>query len=1010
MRFNSIQFKLPLIIALGFLVTTLLVVLIVNQQVTSVINQSQEAEYRQKLQTILRVIENSNERLQKTRLVDAYRDDFQQIALRQLRETYNDPSDSGLTPFVIDASGALLLKPAWLEGQSDTYITELKRQTQSGKEPNFNFSLPNLRDAWGVYQIFQPWGWRIGYLVPLDVKYQLASELSWTLLLIFGCITLAVVVSMIWLVRKLLKPIVALTEISKRMAEGDLKSPIAAGRKDEVGILADNFNRMQVAIAHTVESLRQSEERLELALKAANTGLWDWDMASGTFYFDENYFKIAGYAPDAFPHEYESWKSRVHPDDFKNAERKIEDYIAGRLQQFKVEFRFRTRQGEWMWILAQGIISQRDETGAPIRFTGTHTDINERKQAEQTLQMFRFTIDQSPDGVFWMNKDAGFSYVNAEACRSLGYTPDELKKLHLMDINPYVELEAWYGEWEKFQQDPDRTWQLETIHKHRDGSLFPVEVLARQIRFEDFNLHVAIVRDISQRKQAEEALQQNYSHLQAIYNSLPIIVWSLDEKGIFTLSEGKELGLVGRQPQQVVGQSVFDFYKDNPVILKNMEAGLKGESCEFDVDVDGVSFHTLLKPFFDEHNNVKGLNGLSVNVSEKRKADEELRHLRNYLSNIIDSMPSMLVGVDKEGLVTQWNKTVAQATGVKASKAEGQCLSDLLPWVESEMEKVRQSIRTRQVMQNQKILHGHGENVRYEEVTIYPLITNGVEGAVIRIDDVTERVRLEEMMVQSEKMLSVGGLAAGMAHEINNPLAGMMQTAQVMSNRLGEGLNLPANQSAAEAAGTNMQAIQAFMEARGILRMVNAINDSGKRVAEIVDNMLSFARKSDASVSSHQLDELLDRTLELASTDYNLKKKYDFKTIEIIKEYAQDLPVVPCESAKVQQVLLNILRNGAEAMQETGIKHPRFILRTGLDRDQGQVCIEIEDNGPGMEEDVRKRIFEPFFTTKPVGEGTGLGLSVSYFIITENHRGHMAVESTVGSGTRFIVCLPIQKA
>ena len=360
--------------------------------------------------------------------------------------------------------------------------------------------------------------------------------------------------------------------------------------------------------------------------------------------------------------------------------------------------------------------------------------------------------------------------------------------------------------------------------------------------------------------------------------------------------------------------------------------------------------------------------------------------------------------------MTQWNKTIAQVTGVKAPEAEGQYLSDILPWVVSEMEKIRQSIRSRQVIQNQNLSHQQEEGVRYEDVTIYPLITNGVEGAVIRIDDVTEKVRLEEMMVQSEKMLSVGGLAAGMAHEINNPLAGMMQTAQVMSNRLGQGPELAANQTAAEAAGTNMQAIQAFMEARGILRMLNAINDSGKRVAEIVDNMLSFARESDASVSSHQLDELLDRTLELAATDYNLKKQYDFKTIEISREYAQDLPVVPCESAKIQQVLLNILRNGAEAMQEAGIEHPRFILRTRLDLDHAQVCIEIEDNGPGMDENIRKRIFEPFFTTKPVGEGTGLGLSVSYFIITENHRGHMVVESTLGGGARFIVCLPIQKA
>jgi len=283
-----------------------------------------------------------------------------------------------------------------------------------------------------------------------------------------------------------------------------------------------------------------------------------------------------------------------------------------------------------------------------------------------------------------------------------------------------------------------------------------------------------------------------------------------------------------------------------------------------------------------------------------------------------------------------------------------------------------------------------------------------VEGAVIRIDDVTEKVRLEEMMIQSEKMISVGGLAAGMAHEINNPLAGIMQTAEVMANRLGKNLHIPANRKAAEAAGTTMEAVEGFMKARGIPRMITTINDSGRRLAAIVDNMLNFARKSDASVSSRILEDLLDKTLELAATDYDLKKHYDFKMIEIIKEYTDNLPSVPCEAAKIQQVLLNILRNGAQAMQAGGVEHPRFTVRTWFEKKRSMVCMEIEDNGPGMDEATRRRVFEPFFTTKPVGVGTGLGLSVSYFIITENHNGEMAVESQLGSGTKFIIRLPVE--
>jgi len=181
-------------------------------------------------------------------------------------------------------------------------------------------------------------------------------------------------------------------------------------------------------------------------------------------------------------------------------------------------------------------------------------------------------------------------------------------------------------------------------------------------------------------------------------------------------------------------------------------------------------------------------------------------------------------------------------------------------------------------------------------------------------------------------------------------------------------------------------------------------------VANIVDNMLSFARKNDSVYSSQNLNELMDKTLDLAATDYDLKKQYDFKTMNIVKSYEESMPLVPCESAKIQQVLLNILRNGAQAMQSAGSENATFTLLTRYEADRDVACLEIKDNGPGMDETTRKRVFEPFFTTKPIGEGTGLGLSVSYFIITENHGGELSVVSELGKGTSFYIRLPLSGA
>lgn len=378
---------------------------------------------------------------------------------------------------------------------------------------------------------------------------------------------------------------------------------------------------------------------------------------------------------------------------------------------------------------------------------------------------------------------------------------------------------------------------------------------------------------------------------------------------------------------------------------------------------------------------------------------------QTYIKNIIDSMPSVLIGVDESGKVTQWNRLAEQETKVQARDAKNKYLADVFPRLKSETEKIQTAMIDQQTLVYNKVVHIVDDETHYEDITIYPLITKEVEGAVIRIDDVTEHVRLEEIMIQSEKMMSVGGLAAGMAHEINNPLAGMMQNSSSLINRLTS--DLPGNDKVAAECGTNMKTIREFMEKRGIITQLELIHKSGIRAADIVGNMLSFARKSESKSTLIDIRNLLDKTVELAENDYSLKKKYDFRQIEVSKEYQENMPSVVCEAGKIQQVFFNILKNGAEAMSENVDKSikSRFILR--ISTLESMARIEIENNGPAIDEATRKRIFEPFFTTKGVGVGTGLGLSVSYFIITENHGGTLSVESAANKGTKFIIQLPV---
>ena len=395
---------------------------------------------------------------------------------------------------------------------------------------------------------------------------------------------------------------------------------------------------------------------------------------------------------------------------------------------------------------------------------------------------------------------------------------------------------------------------------------------------------------------------------------------------------------------------------------------------------------------------------------ERNMAAEELRRLRNFLRDIVNSMPSILVGVDPNGRVIQWNREAERTTGYTEREALGRKIRDVFPMLAKEMDNVLLTILDCRPLRKERVPLESDGDTRFSDVTIYPLITDGSDGAVIRVDDVTDRVRIEERMVQSEKMLSVGGLAAGMAHELNNPLAGILQNAQVMRNRLNEGLY--PNRRAAKECGASMKAIKAYFERRGFNQMMDSIMESGMRAAEIVDNMLNFSGMSGFEFAEHDLCLLLDKTVELTASDLDLKKKCNFRKIEITREYHDVLPKVPCEGVKIRQVFFNILKNGAEAMAEHRLsrnagKAPRFTLRIIPEDDM--VRIEIEDNGPGMSEPIRRRIFEPFFTTKDIGAGVGLGLSVSYFIITETHGGSLAAESKIDGGSKFIIRLPLKR-
>lgn len=544
------------------------------------------------------------------------------------------------------------------------------------------------------------------------------------------------------------------------------------------------------------------------------------------------------------------------------------------------------------------------------------------------------------------------------------------------------------------------------------------------------------IRDITDQKIAKQKLANAHNRLKSVLDfatNLGIIASDLE--GIITVfSRGAEV-MLGYKETEVIGKATPLLFHDGEEIqqyglhlsyeyktritgfetlITKAKRGLSEEKEWTYIRKDGSKIKVTLSvtPRYNTQGECIGYLGISSDITEKKAAESEVRRLRNLLQNIIDSMPSMLVGIDKGYTVIQWNRTAENRTGIRAIDAIGKKIETVLPYLSLNPELIRNSIKKKKISPEKKIIHMIQGEAHHENITVYPLITNGIEGAVIRIDDISERLQMEEIMIQSEKMLSVGGLAAGMAHEINNPLAGILQGLQVIINRLQ--IQSPKDQEIAEALALDPEKMKIFIKKRNIPEMIENVMQSGKRASVIVKNMLSFARKSDHAFKPTDPGELMEQTIDLCKNDYHLKSKYDFRRISIKREYQSELKNVICEESKIQQVLLNLLKNGAQAMHKKwndspSIKGaPTFIIRI-FERDLNTI-FEIEDNGPGMPEETAKRIFEPFFTTKHTGVGTGLGLSVSYFIITENHGGEIKVQSEIGRGTIFQITLPQKRS
>ena len=365
------------------------------------------------------------------------------------------------------------------------------------------------------------------------------------------------------------------------------------------------------------------------------------------------------------------------------------------------------------------------------------------------------------------------------------------------------------------------------------------------------------------------------------------------------------------------------------------------------------------------------LDNAQLYSSLEQKAVEVAR-LKDFSENIVESLTVGVLAVDLEGTVEAWNSKMEQLIGVSRGDAVGKPLAQLLP------QELALEIEARgdqeQITGIYKHRYHHQGRAVVLNVSITPLVGKSGEhiGRLLLFDDVTQRERLEEQMSQTEKLTSLGLLAAGVAHEVNTPLAVISNYIQMLAKQMPE--DDPRH------------------------TIIDKLVKQTFRASEIVNNLLNFSRTGSSELGDVDLNRVVEETLSLVA--HPLKTSQ----IQVVKQLTEGIPAVRGSANKLQQVFLNLFLNARDAMPTGGMLE----IRTGCHN--GSVEVEVADTGNGIPREYIHKIFDPFFTTKPGGRGTGLGLSVSYGIIKE-HSGKIDVRSTPGRGTSFHVEFPaVRKA
>lgn len=615
-------------------------------------------------------------------------------------------------------------------------------------------------------------------------------------------------------------------------------------------------------------------------------------------------------------------------------------------------------------------------------------DITERKQAQEALTLFRTLIDHTNDSIEIVDPETGrFLDVNERACVTHGYTRSEFLALTLSEIDPALAQMPWPTFRALIRQQNLKT--AESLHRRKDGTLFPVEITANYIVL-DREYLVGVSRDITLRKQADAALKESEERYRILYEDNPTMYFTLDAAG--TVLSVNRFGAehLGYTIAELTGQSVLQvfFEEDKAAARQFVNQCIEHAGEVFHWSLRKVRKDGTLLWVEETARAVPSVNQTMVvlivceDITERKWTEQALIESHNLLNAIIEGTTDMTFAKDRQGRYLMINSAGARLMGKSVAEIVGKDDYALFPpeLAQAIMEKDRQIMAT-------------GESQTFEETrsglariflttkAVYRDSHGNVNGIVGISRDITELKRLEEQFRQSQKMEAVGRLAGGVAHDFNNLLTVINGYSQLVFNRLA--VDDPNRPRLAE------------------------IQKAGDRAANLTRQLLAFSRKQMLQPRVVNLNMLLTELLKLL-------QRLIGEDIELALAPADDLGWTKIDPTQFEQAIINLAVNARDAMPQGG-QLTITTQNSELDDAYAEhypevqagayVCVTVSDTGLGMAEATRVRIFEPFFTTKEVGKGTGLGLAMVYGFVKQSG-GHIDVFSAIGSGTTFNIYLP----